>query len=422
MANIKPFISILSTAPLLLTSLQSMAADESQADITPVAPIAESHETIETNLIKSPFSFDFIGLQSDQYSSSGGRFGLSYQPNEDVGVVTNVSLEHFSNLTYKLNGSVFESEFTNLRWSAGYKFDVTNDFNITPSLGLVMGVITNTTNTNITQGYTNLRFAYDVNDSFSLFMEGNYDFGSIELPETSSFGIGFKYTPHYSQPIVAITSQEPTIIQEPVVSDFDAAAPILPDSSLETSAVTGVIVDAELGNSIEDVEIVEDAIDSADYESMRYTIQIGVFNNMAAANSFLQKNSISKDETYTREYNGLVKIYYKGFDALSSARQSLTSLKAKGVDGFVLNTPKKVNKTFVAIGTFYAVQLGSFSSLSSADPIITKMQGLDKKTFIKQSGSLMKLYTGKFQNKSEAQAELRKLKSNNIDGFVIKIN
>ena len=341
-------------------------------------------------------------------------------------MITNLALEQFSNVTHELSPTEFESEFTNLRWSAGYKFDVTNDFNITPSLGMVMGVLTKS---NVTQGYTNVRFAYDVTDSFSLFMEGNYDFGSIELSDTGSFGLGFKYTPHYSQPVVSLVDNTPAPIEpEPEVSAFDAAAPILV-ADIETSSVTGVVDGLELSEPVvEEVEIEDETVQSDDYESMRFTIQVGVFRNMAAVNRFRQQNSINADETYTRESNGLVKIYYKGYDTRAIANTTLRSLKAKGVDGFVLNTPEKADKPvekaneFVAVGPFYAVQLGSFSSLRSADPIITKMQGLDKKTFIKQSGALTKLYTGKFKLNSEAQAEVRNLKANNIDGFVTKIN
>jgi len=424
MANMKPFLSLLTTAPLLLTSLQSMAEDEDE-DVSVLEPTSTTEEdTVETTLIKSKFSFDFIGLQSDYYESSGARLGLGFQPSEDSGVIMNLALEHFSDVTYVLSPTKFESQFTNLRWSAGYKFDVGNDFNITPSLGLVTNLAELDANTS--QGYTNVRFAYDVTDSFSLFMESTYDFGSTVLSDSGTVGIGFKYTPHYSQPVVSLVDDEPAPLPdpEPLVSELDSTAPVLV-TDLETSSVTGIIDGVALGDGLEIVEevaIVEDVVESDDYENMPLTIQIGVFRNMAAVNTFRQQNSINADETFTREVNGLVKIYYKGYETRVSANQNLASLKMKGVDGFVLNTPEKTNNKFVAIGTFYAVQLGSFSSLSSADPIINKMQGLDKQTFIKQSGELMKLYTGKFQSNSEAQAEVRKLKANNINGFVTKIN
>jgi len=397
--KIKRLLPILLTAPLLLTNLQLMA--ENNVNLTQIVPLAESETVLEDTFVNNhPFSFYFVTLHSGSYS--GGKLGFSYQPRkytEYSGLLMDTSLEYLPDINYKLSSTEFESEFTNLRWSAGYQFDVTSDFNITPSLGVVTNIADLDSNT--TQGYTNLKFTYEVTDSFSLFMEGIYDFGTDVLSDSGMVGIGFKYTPKYNQSPVTVTNKESTMI---------------PDVKLKNSTVTGIVADIGLGNTVENV------IEPSDYEKMLYTIQVGVFTNMASVNTFRQKNSINASETYTREYDGFVKMYYKGFDALSLAKQSLAKLRSTGVDGFVLNTPKQVNKAPAALNTYYTVQLGGFKSLNSAIPIINKVHELDKQAFIKQSIKLMKLYTGKFQNKSEAQAELKKLKENNIDGFVTKIN
>jgi cell division septation protein DedD len=426
MAKLKTIFITLLTSPLIFS---------------PFAICAENEDMEVTELIKSPFSFQLTGLYSDHFSSSGAKMELGYKPSTESGFIINVGLDHLSDISYKLNNIDFKHDFTNLRWSTGYKFELTNEFSITPSIGLAVNAVEVkqiSLDSGTTQGYSNLTFAYDVSDSFSIVLEGSYDFGSNVLTDSSSVGLGFKYTPSHRAPVSTFKNESAdpiqtisTTLDTDLTSDVKTDSPLIEDTlpittapSILASSVTGVIDDTLINSQVEELAPEESSMLVQDtFEDMPFTIQIGVFKNINSVNLYLKQNNIAEDQTYTREINGLIKIYYQGFETKSSASVSLRKLKGMGVDGFIVNTPVKQTTTkFVSMGSFYAVQLGSFSTLSSADPIITKLQSLDKQTFIKQSGELMKLYTGKFQEKANAETELAQLKENEINGFVTKLN
>jgi cell division septation protein DedD len=412
MAKIKPLLSILSTAPLLLISLPSISAEDDMA--------------------KSKFSFNFTTLRYEKYESSAARIGFGYKPSDDSGLVMDFGLEHIVNFNYVSGGVDFKHDFTNLRLAPGYQFDLTDNFSITPSIGLAINVEEmNDINLQYgaTQGYTGLKLSYDVTDVLSFVAESNYNFGSTLIGDAGSIGIGFKYTPQYKVTSLSLAKPESQDTVEPSNTAL-AVVPIVPvqtpvqapvDATL-TSSVTGVVDDTLLAAPIEEEVVEPVVVEETNYADLPYTIQIGAYQSMVSVNRYLQQNSINSEDVYTREINGLQKIYYKGFESVTSAKQSLASLKAKGVNGFVVNTPKQAATKPAVLGSVYAIQLGSFSTLRSADPIINKLQELDRQTFIKPSGDLIKLYTGKFDTQSKADSELARLKDLNITGFVAKVN
>lgn len=417
MARIKPFLSILSTAPLLLTNLPSIADDG--------------------DMVKSKFSFNFTTLRYEKYESSAARIGFGFKPSEDNGLVLDFGLEHIVNFNYVSNGIDFKHDFTNLRLAPGYQFDLTNDLSITPSLGLAINVEEMNDiglKTGATQGYTGLKLSYNVTDVLSVVAESNYNFGSTLFGDAGSIGIGFKYTPQYKVSSVSLTKpQNQEVAVEPSNTTLDVV-PIVPavspvDATL-TSSVTGVVDDTLLATPVEELEVKEEAIvepmpvqEASDYQSLPYTIQLGAFKSLASVERFLKQNSIPAEDAFTRNINGLNKVYYKGFESVTSAKAALSDLKSKGINGFVLNTPKQTEASKPAdLGSVYAIQLGSFNTLRSADPIINKLQELDRQTFIKTSDDLIKLYTGKFETQANAESELARLKSLDISGFVAKVN
>jgi hypothetical protein len=321
MANMKPFLPILTSVSisLLLFALQIHAEDSDESKSMPAPLIVKNEEQAETSVSQNPFTFDYlIGFPSDNFGRlviGYGRLGFGYKPLEGSELLINVGLEHFFNQNNELNNLDFETKFMNLRWSIGYKFDVGNDFSITPALGLATDLTEFDSST--TQAYTNVRFEYDMTDTFGLFIEGIYDFESNILPENETIGFGFKYTPNYSQPTINLVNAEsiPLPFSKLLVSDFGATAPLLKNNA-------------------------EDFVKSNGYKNMRFTIQIGAFSSMSAAiNAYSKQKLINIDDTYIVELNGLFKIYYKGYNNFDLANKALANLKGKGVDSFLLNTP-----------------------------------------------------------------------------------
>jgi len=411
----KFFLSILS-APIFLTTLQVNAEGGDVSKLISHLFYEDNEVKGEHTLVKSPFSFDyFIGFPENYNGGltlGYGRFGFGYKPLEDNDLIMNVSLEHFFDEDENEESSSlgFENKFLHLRWSAGYEFVIDDSFSITPSLGLAI----NLDDSNTTQGYTNIRFDYNMTNKFGLFVETIYDFGSSEVSDMGTIGFGFKYTPYYKKPVVNQPSNKPVKSSKikPVTSKFGNVSPII-ETRIEKQTVV---------SDVEQVTILEDTFKSSAYEKMPFTIQIAAVRNTAEVNAFRKRKSINPNDTYVRKIGGLLKIYYKGYTTLKLADQTLANLKAKGIRGFVLNTPTEDGSTSIVVGTFHTIQLGSFSSLRLAESTINKLQMLDKQTFVKESDGKVKLYTGKFTNKSEAQAELIKLKAKSVNGFVTKVN
>jgi cell division septation protein DedD len=406
MARIKPFLSILSTAPLLLTNLPSIAADG--------------------DMVKSKFSFNFTTLRYEKYESSAARIGFGYKPSDDNGLILDFGLEHIVNFDDVTNGVDFTHDFTNLRLAPGYQFDITDNFSITPSLGLAINVEEMNDiglKTGATQGYTGLKLSYNVTDVLSFVVENNYNFGSTLFGDAGSIGIGIKYTPQYKATTLSLAKPVSQDTVEPSNTALSVVPLQTPTDETLTSSVTGVVDETLLTAPIEE-DVVEPIVveESTDYANLPYTIQLGAFSSMASVDRFLQQNSIPAEDAYTRNINGLNKVYYKGYESLTSAKQALSDLKSKGINGYVLNTPKLAATKPAVLGSVYAIQLGSFNSLRSADSIINKLQELDRQTFIKTSDDLIKLYTGKFDTQANAESELARLKDLNINGFVAKVN
>ncbi len=461
MASKKVLLIMLPVLSMQLLSERVYASPDGQIGASVSDTSQQNTSSFDDN---DSYHFSFIAIQSDYYSTTGALIDLGYKPSIDSGIVVNLGIEHLPQLSYEINNVEFEHDFTNLRWSAGYQFDLSQNVHFTSSLGLAINlepIDSPNIHQGDTQGFVNLKFSYQLSDSFSLIALSNYDFGSQILSDSGSFGVGISYRPSKSSNHVKNNRSNDNGFPGKAggasgfgYDNFDSDTPATPPSVVVsatsaaalTSTVTGVLAPNSSELPITPITR-EDEVDSPvavapieptqeqeqeqiDFEAQPYTIQIGVFNNISSVELFLKQKSIDPTQIFTRTIDSMQKIFYRGYPTVSKARQTLTQLTSRGIDGFVLNTPKIIAEPVAKVKRqpapklipFYAIQLGSFSTLSSADEIITKMQELKRQTFIRGAGDVMKVFTGKYTSLEQAENELANLKQMNISGFVTKID
>ena len=297
MIKIKPLLSIMSTVLLFLISSASVA-DEDNAD--------------QMQFEKSNVSLNLMASKYDKYNSSALFVGLDYKPDNNKGTVIEFGYE-LNMFDYTYDG-VDYNKFDNLRFGAGHEFTLSDNVNMAPMLGFS---INNDIESAATQGYISLEFSYDVSNEFSFVVESNYNFGSNLFEDTASVGIGFRYTPQKKTPTIALSNSKKRTVNNSHFQHEELTSPI-------TNNITDEVFFEENNNR---------------YQLYPYTIQLGAYQS-GSIYSFLEENSINAEYIYAKHVNGLNKIYYKGFNTITAARNALVELQYRGIEGWVLNTPK----------------------------------------------------------------------------------
>jgi len=296
MIKIKPLLSIISTVLLFLISSGSVAAEDN---------------VDEMQLVKSNVSLNLMTSKYNKYNGSALFVGLDYKPDNNKGTVIEYGYElNILDYTYD---NVDYTSFANLRLGAGHEFTLSDNLNMAPMLGFS---INNDIESAATQGYISLEFSYDVSNEFSFVVESNYNFGSNLFEDTASVGIGFRYTPQKKIPSIALSNPKNRTINNSHFQHEELTSPIT--------------------NNITDEVFFEE---NNRYQLYPYTIQLGAYQS-GSIYSFLEENSINAEYIYTKYVNGLNKIYYKGFNTINAARNALVELQYRGIEGWVLNTPK----------------------------------------------------------------------------------
>jgi len=264
--------------------------------------IANNDHLDETQYVKSNVSLNLMTSKYSIYNSSAAFVGLNYKPDVNKGTVLEYGYE-LNLYDYTYNGVDYHS-FTNLRFGGGHQFILSNNISMTPMLGLsINGDIES--ESAATQGYTSLEFSYALSDEFSLVAESSYNFGSMLFEDSASVGIGFRYTPKFKK-----------IISSPLLQ----------------KKTTPHLVTNHTNNEV----LLEE---NKAYHPFPYTIQLGAYQS-GSIFRFLEENAIDPESVYTQYVNGLYKIYYKGFNTITSARNALAALQSRGIEGWVLNTPE----------------------------------------------------------------------------------
>ena len=423
MPSKKPYLLIKSSSILLLlTAFSVISSEENTSAIekhstpnkTKVLENVTDSNTSEDTLIKSKVSFGITTLFSDDGPIPGSRISWDYKPDKNDGFVMNLELEFLAKSEHLTNLGVDKS-LRNFRLSSGYQFDLNNKFSITPALGMTI----NTNKNDISsekfhkedaQARAGVKLAYNISNSFSISLESEFGFDSSVFNDTSSFGIGFKFTPHYEMPKLVLPKKSPAnlnVVKKP------------PSGLLTTSEVTPVTTTTPDLAPSTTIEVTEST--STNDDELPFTVQIGVFSNISAANNYIKDSLINPEDASIRKSNGIVKVYYKSFESVTSANKALSDLQSKGLTGFVNNRLTKASDIQdIIAGSFYTVQLGSFLNINSAVPIISKIEELEKTTFTEKHENFIRLHTGKFNTQAKAKSEMTALKGFNIDGFVIK--
>lgn len=420
MPSIRPtLLKLLSSMLLLLSAFHANSSEENISAIEKqstsnntkiIKPLTASGEP----LIKSKVSFGLTTLLSDGGTVAGSRVSWDYKPDTNDGFVMNLELESLSKSGHLKSLGVDDS-LKNLRFSSGYQFDLSDNFSVTPALGMTINTNMNdisseTFHKGDAQARASVKLAYRISNSFSVSLESEFGFDSSVFNDTSSYGIGFKFTPHYIMPKLVLPKKTPAIsLPTPDVAPIVDVVPtpdVTPAADLAPAAST---------------EITEST--STNYDELPFTIQIAVFTNISEANAYLKNTLITPEDVSIRQTNGIVKLYYKGFESVASANEALSDLQSKGIAGFVNNRLTKASDVQdIIVGPFYTVQLGSFLNINSATPIISQIEELEKTTFTEKYENFLRLHTGKFNTKAKAKSEMTALKGFNIDGFVIKKN
>ena len=292
MIKIQSLLSTISTVLLFLISSASVA-DEDNAD--------------QMQFEKSNVSLNFMASKYDKYNSSALFVGLDYKPDNNKGTVIEFGYE-LNMFDYTYN-DVDYINFDNLRFGAGHEFTLSDNVNMAPMLGFS---INNDIESAATQGYISLEFSYDVSNEFSFVVESNYNFGSNLFEDTASVGIGFRYTPQKKIPSIALSNTKKRTVNNSHSQHEELTTPIT--------------------NNIADEVFFEE---NNRYQLFPYTIQLGAFQS-GSVYSFLEESSINAEYIYTKYVNGLNKIYYKGFNTITAARNALVELQYRGIEGWVL--------------------------------------------------------------------------------------
>jgi hypothetical protein len=213
-------------------------------------------------------------------------------------------------------------------------------------------------------------------------------------------------------------------IDEFVLSSFKstAKAPVTVDSGVELVAV---------------MPLLQEPAAQPTQPVYYYSIQLGAFSgnkNCQAKVDELKAKGLR--DVYYQQYNSLCRVYLGKFDNKIEALQALNQVKStnSSVRGFVsriLDSSMKTSdggegeatkqKTYI---TSYAIQLGAYTTASICDEKLQQAQRLNlPEPKQRQVNGMCKVYSGEYENKSQAQLALSRIPSSLFKGaFFVRLS